>query len=190
MDNALLNLPRELYIDRLIEQTNNCDETISMYRNILVNKARTSEKCPNDPLYARRTTKLESSSKRYANDCYALQSFIDNDDPRALSETIAKRRATVKSEPSEPVDPTTPLVSISSTMKIELAELKSQVLELKGTVRMLKLEQNKDKNSINELEKCVQVLTKDLKNAKQLFEKQFKQSQAELVNEPMTPSKT
>ena len=100
-----------------------------MYRNILVNKARTSEKCPNDPLYAKRTTKLESSSKRYANDCYALQSFIDNDDPRALSETIAKKkRITVKSEPTDPIDLATPLGSISSAMKVELAELKSQVL--------------------------------------------------------------
>ena len=53
-------------------------------------------------LYARRTTKLESSSKRYANDCYALQSFMDNDDPRVLSETIAKRRTTVKSESIDP----------------------------------------------------------------------------------------
>ena len=144
LDNILLNLPRELYIDRLIEQSNNCDETISMYRNILVNKARTSEKSPNGPLYARRITKVESSSKRYANDCYALQSFIDNDDPRALSETIAKRRITVKSEPNDTIDLATPLGSISSAMKVELAELKSQVLELKGTVRMLKSEQNKD----------------------------------------------
>ena len=39
LDDALLKLPRELYIERLIEQENNCEETISMYRNILVNRA-------------------------------------------------------------------------------------------------------------------------------------------------------
>ena len=95
LDNNLQNLPREIYIDRIIEQTNNCDETISYYRNILVNKARLSEKCPNGLQY-KTNTKQESSSKRYANDCYALQSFIDNDDPRVLTENIAKRRTTVK----------------------------------------------------------------------------------------------
>ena len=105
LDDALLNLPRELNIERLIEQANNCEETISMYRNILVNRARQSEKCPNGPLYTRRTTKLEISAKRYANDCYALQLFIDNDDPRVLTETIIKRRTTIK---SEPIDPNTP----------------------------------------------------------------------------------
>ena len=124
LDNNLQNLPREIYIDRIIEQTNNCDETISMYRNILVNKARLSEKCPNGPLYARRNTKQESSSKRYDNDCYALQSVIDNDDPRALTEIIAKRRTTEKSETIDLTDPATPVVKISTTMKLELAELK------------------------------------------------------------------
>lgn len=85
---------------------------------------------------ARRTTKLETSSKRYANDCYALQSFIDNDDPRVLSETIAKKR--IK---SEPIDSNTPVVGMNS-MKIEIAELKSQVLELKGTIHEMRSEQS------------------------------------------------
>ena len=88
LDEILINLQRDLYIEQLIDQANNCEETNAMYRSILEQKARMSEKCPNAPLYRRRTTKLETSSKRYANDCYALQSFIDNDDPKALSEII------------------------------------------------------------------------------------------------------
>ena len=185
LDTDLQNLPRQLYIDRLIEQTKNCDETISMYRNIIVNKARVSDKCPNGPLYARRNTKQESSSKRYANDCYALQSFIDNDDPRALTEIIAKRRTTVKSEPIDLTDHATPVAKISTTMKLELAELKSQILELKGTVNTLKSERNKDKHVIKELETCMQELKQDLITTKQLLEKQQK---THLINTPGTPS--
>ena len=169
LDEALCNLLRELYTDRLIEQTNNCEDTISMYRNILAKRARQSEKCPNGPLYTRRTTKLETSSKRYANDCYAFQSFIDNDDPKVLNETIVKKRTTIK---SEPYCPTTPNIDTSSTTKIEIAELKSQVLELKGTINTLKTEQTKDRTSISNLQKSVHDLLEDLNKTKKLLEKQ------------------
>lgn len=39
LDDTLYNLPRELYIERLVDLSNNCEETISMYRNILVKRA-------------------------------------------------------------------------------------------------------------------------------------------------------
>lgn len=182
LDDTLLNLPRELYIERLVDQSNNCEETISVYRNILVKRARLSEKCPTGPLYARRTTKLETSSKRYANDCYALQSFIDNNDPRVLSETIAKKR--IK---SEPVDSNTPVVGMSS-MKIEIAELKSQVLELKGTINVMKSEQINNEASISALEKCVHDLSTNLNMTKKLLEMQTESAKSAQINNPQTPS--
>ena len=153
LDHELCNKPRELSVELLIEKANNCEETIAVYRNILANRARKSEKCPMGPLYARRTTKMESSAKRYANDCFALQTFIDNKDPKVLTEVIAKRRTLIKSEPSDTCI-STPVAGTNS-IRIELAELKAQILELKSTVHELKLEQAKDKQSIELLEKTV-----------------------------------
>ncbi|MEW8548806.1 MAG: hypothetical protein AB2693_35350 [Candidatus Thiodiazotropha sp.] len=184
LDDTLLNLPRELYIERLVELSNNCEETISMYRNILVKRARLSEKCPNGHLSSRRSTKLETSSKRYANDCYALQSFIDNEDPKVLSETIVKKRTTIKSEPS---DSNTPVIGMSS-MKIEIAELKAQVLELKGTINVMKSEQTNNKASISALEKCVRDLSSDLSMTKQLLEKHTESANKVQNSNPQTPS--
>ena len=105
------------------------------------------------PLYARRTTKMESSAKRYANDCFALQTFMDNKDPKVLTEVIAKRRTLIKSEPSDTCI-SSPVAGTNS-IRIELAELKAQILELNSTVHELKLEQVKDKQSIELLEKTV-----------------------------------
>ena len=151
LDETLASKPREIYIELLIEKTNNCEETISMYRNILVNRARKSEKCPTGPLFTRRTTKMETSSKRYANDCSALQTFIDNNDPKVLTDIFAKRRTIIKSEPTELG---TPLIGLNS-VRIEIAELKSQMLELTATINNLKEEQIKYKSSIAKLEKEV-----------------------------------
>lgn len=153
LDHELRNKPRELFVELLIEKANNCEETIAIYRNILANKARKSEKCPMGPLYTRRTTKMESSAKRYANDCFALQTFIDNKDPKVLTDVIAKRRTLIKSEPSDTCI-STPMAG-TNAIRIELAELKAQILELKSTVHELKLEQVKDKQSIELLEKTV-----------------------------------
>ena len=53
---------------------------------------------------------------------------------------------------------------------------------------MLKSEQNNDKHSITELEKCVQELTKNLNNIRQLLEKQSEQTRTLPINELRTPS--
>ena len=157
LDHELRNKPRELFVESLIEKANNCEETIAVYRNILANRARKSEKCPMGPLYTRRTTKMESSAKRYANDCFALQTFIDNKDPKVLIEVIAKRLTLIKSELSDTCIGTP--VPGTNSIRIELAELKAQILELKSTVHELKLEQVKDKQSIVLLEMTVAELT-------------------------------
>ena len=92
LEQDLCNKPRDLFVDKLIEKTNNCEDTIATYRHILAKRARQSEKFPSGPLCTRRTTKLETCAKRYANDCFALQEFIYDDDPKHLTDVIAKRR--------------------------------------------------------------------------------------------------
>ena len=178
LDSELSNKPRDLYVDKLIQRANGCEETIATYRHILAKRARQSDTFPNGPLCARRTTKLETSAKRYANDCFALQSFIYDNDPKHLTDVIVKRRITIKSEPNAP-DTTT--IGIT-TFQIELAELKAQVLELKAGVHELKQEQLKDKNTIKQLENEVSKLkmksnTYHDKNAKNTDETENKRIQ-------------
>ena len=63
IDQALEGEPRELYIESLIEKSNNCEETIAMYRSILPRRAKLSDKCPNGPMFSRHTIKHESTPK-------------------------------------------------------------------------------------------------------------------------------
>ena len=77
---------------------------------------------------------------------------------------------------------------MSSAMKIEIADLKSHVLELKGTIRTITSEQKKDKTSISALEKCVHELSVDLNKKKQMLEKQIELTKTVRNNIPQTPS--
>ena len=73
-------------------------------------------------------------------------------------------------------------------MKIEIEDLKSQVLELKGTIRTIASEQKKDKTSISAPENCIQELSVDLNETKQMLEKQIELTKTVRNNTTQTPS--
>ena len=88
---GLDNLPRELYIEKLLIMTKSNEDEISFYRNILLQRAKQSDECPQGSLVNRRTTKLVNSVNRYASDCYDLQEFINNNDPKCITHCLLKR---------------------------------------------------------------------------------------------------
>ena len=187
IDQALEGEPRDLYIESLIEKSNNCEETIAMYRSILVKRARLSDKCPNGPMFTRRTTKHESASKRYASDCYAIQTFIENDDPKILTDIFARRRMSVKSEPQDTCINVEPMIGINS-IRLEIAQLKAQVLELKSIVNTLKTEQNQDKSKILTLETSVSGLKLELSKVESTTNKNSKTEKTISVENPKIES--
>ena len=134
LSDKLCNLPKDLYTDKLVELCNKNDDDICMFRSVLYKRAQKRINCPDGTLMHRRTTKSIDSYRRYALDCYTLQEFIDNGDPKVLVNVIAKRRMSMKPDTNEN---STTLPELSKPLQTELAELKSQILSLKSDVRNL-----------------------------------------------------
>lgn len=89
--------------EKLLCDTNQCEDTILLFRNILAKYAKhiSIKTCPDGKLISRKTTKIWTPAYKYALDCYSLQSFILNKDARIISETVYKRRHTCTSIKTE-----------------------------------------------------------------------------------------
>lgn len=121
LDDVLFNLPKDLYIEKLLQLTKNNDDNICVYRSILLKRAKTSNNCPNGDLRQRRTTSQGESRTRYAHDCYSLQHFITNNDPKILAGLFTNRKMSVRHGQ-------TTIIPSSNCQQIELAELKTLIL--------------------------------------------------------------
>ncbi|KAH3708705.1 hypothetical protein DPMN_068163 [Dreissena polymorpha] len=74
LDNELFGLVKDAYISKLLDMSENNDSTLPQYRQDLSRRARLCEHCPTGILNERRGA---NRSKRYAEDCYLLQQFLD-----------------------------------------------------------------------------------------------------------------
>lgn len=79
LDTKLQNLPKDLYVQKLLELTSSNEHTIIDYRSSLCLRAKTMEGCPSGNLTTRKSTKLNSSVAKYAKDCFALYMFCSGD---------------------------------------------------------------------------------------------------------------
>ena len=75
------------------------DDTITWYRSILANRARSVEGCPLGKLFTRKSTTKSSSASKYARDCYILQQFISGDNS-SIDEVFRKDDTKSVSEPT------------------------------------------------------------------------------------------
>lgn len=80
LDSNLQNLPKELYVGKLLEITNSNEHFIVDYRTYLFSKAKSIHGCPMGNLTARKTTKNNPSVIKYAKDCNALNMFCNGHD--------------------------------------------------------------------------------------------------------------
>ncbi|KAK3083869.1 hypothetical protein FSP39_004367 [Pinctada imbricata] len=76
LDNELRNLPKKLYIEKIVHLVNNNEQIIMWYRNILCSRARALHGCPQGNLITRKTTKSRSCVVKYAEDCHILCMFL------------------------------------------------------------------------------------------------------------------
>lgn len=90
-DNVLQNLPKEMYIEKLLQLTSSNEQLIIEYRTFLCSRAKTIEGCPKGNLIQRRNTKANPSSVRYAKDCFALYIFCNGDNSH-LSDVFDKKQ--------------------------------------------------------------------------------------------------
>lgn len=164
LDDVLFNLPKDLYTEKLIQLTHCNEDEIALYRSILLQKAQKSELCPKGSLIHRRTTKSEKSYHRYAVDCYALQEFINNNDPKILANMFTCKR--VKSETNDDNPSNHDIENQSILLKI--TEIESNLNLAKHTIERLQTERLEDKIVILELKDEIKSLKQSIENNTQV----------------------
>jgi hypothetical protein len=79
LDSSLENLPRDMYICKLLDICANNESTICWYRNVLCSRAKRINECPQGNLVNRKSTKGGTSAEKYARDCFTLYMFTQSD---------------------------------------------------------------------------------------------------------------
>ncbi|CAG2225389.1 unnamed protein product [Mytilus edulis] len=79
LDHDLADLPKETYISKLIEKTNNSDDCLTRYRSTLAGRAKSIQGCPTGKLFNRKSTTKSTSTFKYARDCYIIYMFLQGD---------------------------------------------------------------------------------------------------------------
>lgn len=156
LDEKLFNMPKDMYVDTLRSETNDCEETINMYRSIQAKRARYIASCPEGTLITRKTTKLASCAARYANDCFCLQQFVYNGDAREVSDVFIKKKA--KSEPNTDESHQPGLLSLT----LQMVDMKSAITNLQQGVKCLETQRAEDCITIANLKKEVSDLKSEI----------------------------
>lgn len=91
LDSNLQNLPKELYISKLLELCLSNESLILWYRGILCMRARKFKDCPTGNLIKRKTTKASSCAEKYAKDCFSLYMFT-NEDKHGIENIFEKKQ--------------------------------------------------------------------------------------------------
>ncbi len=68
LDQYVDGLPRDLYVQTLLKSTHSCEETLSMYRLKLSERAKQCENGPSGTLITRKNTTKKCASEKYALD--------------------------------------------------------------------------------------------------------------------------
>jgi hypothetical protein len=89
-DSELQNLPKDVYIERLIQLTSSNEQLLMEYRSYISSRAKAMEGCPKGNLIQRRNLKNNPSLVRYTKDCYALYLFCNGDNSH-VSEVFDKK---------------------------------------------------------------------------------------------------
>ncbi|CAC5398849.1 unnamed protein product [Mytilus coruscus] len=79
LDYDLADLPKQTYISKLIEKTNNTDDCLTWYRSTLASREKSIQGCPTGKLDNRKSTTKSTSTSKYAKDCYIIYMFLQGD---------------------------------------------------------------------------------------------------------------
>ncbi|CAC5426419.1 unnamed protein product [Mytilus coruscus] len=123
LDQELIDLHRDSYIAKLIELTNDSDDTITWYRSMLTSRAKSIQGCPLGKLITRKSTNKGSSSQKYAKDCYLLHQFISGD-PSSIEEVFRKDESkSVSEQTTMPLNQNCHLIELRTTLHMTIDRL-------------------------------------------------------------------
>lgn len=157
-DNVLQNVPKEMYIEKLLQLSSNNEQIIIEYRALLCARAKTIEGCPKGNLIQRRNTKGNPSSVRYAKDCYALYMFC-NGDISHLTDVFDKKLDLSDTSKSFNID----LHCLTQTLLERVRELESTVSNTNKVIKNMQ-------KTISDLKSKNTALTADIEKVKNDFE--------------------
>lgn len=157
-DNVLQNVPKEFYIEKLLQLSSSNEQIIIEYRALLCTRAKTIEGCPKGNLIQRRTTKGNPSSVRYAKDCYALYMFC-NGDTSHLTDVFDKKHDPSDTPKSLNID----LHCLTQTLLERVRELESTVSNTNKVIKNMQ-------KTISDLKSKNTALTADIDKVKNDFE--------------------
>ena len=164
LDHVLANLPRDLYIERLITETRSDCELVLWYRRILADRARQLDNCPRGELKGRKSTTKSSSMHKFATDCYILSTFIQGDSSEiemVFAPSTLKKQNQTASETE---------MHKSATMQNDMVVMKSTLHTTITRISNLETNYNKLKREIDERDKKLKEVLQQNQSLEQSIE--------------------
>lgn len=170
LDMELSDLPKDMYIPRLLVLVNNCEETISGYRTELASRARGCQNPPTGVLRERRNSPKGSILEKYANDCFLLYQFIFGN-LSEIDDLFKRGNSSVRQVPSTPrrlaTDDNYELMSLKNTvatLQSDVLVLKKGANEMKERFESFSFSMKSSVSSIqHELDSCCSILARKAK---------------------------
>jgi len=134
LDSDLNGLPKDLYISKLLDTTENNDDDLFNYRSLLATRAKEQENAPSGILKDRRNSTKYSVNQKHAQDCYQLNQFICGNvsDIGAMFKPRPAQEPIMNSSRKTPGNLSVDIIHDISLLKNTVASLQSEVHLLKS----------------------------------------------------------
>lgn len=155
LDQALINQPRDIYIEKLIEQTQENEGYLECYRRLLYDRACTIEGFPRGRLISRRDTSKSKSTSKLASDCFIIQMFIAGDHSE-IDSIFSKSVVKTESEPSqaEPI--------LSYVLSNDIASIKANIHSANSKIETLEKKVQKLESEVKDKDNTIKKLKEKL----------------------------
>ncbi|KAH3828882.1 hypothetical protein DPMN_130866 [Dreissena polymorpha] len=170
LNNELFGLVKDAYISKLLDMSENNDSTLPQYRQDLSRRARLCEHCPTGILKERRGA---NRSKRYAEDCYLLQQFLDGNVTN-VDDLYRSQHAVIVNSQLTPAR--------NQTQDRNMIDLKETVAFLKAEVSLLKTNMCKVNENMETLHNDLHTVKSELQSCSNIISKHLDVSNSNTDN--------
>lgn len=160
LDQILLNQPKEIYLEKLIEETRDNEGHLEWYRRMLYDRASTIEGFPHGKLIARRDTPKSKSTQKLASDCFIIQMFISGDDTEI--ETVFSKSKVIP----EPEQLDRLHNEQNFNLNYEIATMKAAIHSANSKIETLEKKTSALELDVQEKNKIIKQLNENLNAAK------------------------
>ena len=179
-ERELQNLPKDLYIEKLMSLMDHSETDLLAYRDTLHRMAKTKPECPNGKLITRRGSRKNTATYKIANDCYILKIFLEGD--KSKIETIFSRSSTQITQENKDKEDNQENLVASKTLNIEMAKILENVMDLTSKYNDLIIAKRENSQLIEQLETRVASLEQENVRLQEKLNSHTQKSSEELNN--------